>query len=206
LQDKEETMNKVLKFMKNGKIPNGLSRFLSSNINKNSPISSSSAANISQGPGYQPKRGGIGKSLRLYTDIEIQEVVNRTRKYLDLFGYCMRERSLEEVKNNDSSSNSKGIKNIDNIFDNIRLENKRNNNDSSINSSINNSIYSGISCNEINSSLYECKNNPNEISNFPGTVINILYSIRGNDDKYGRLISNLRRRITDNDKNPFEIN
>lgn len=146
---------------------------------------------INSAIGYNPKKGGIGKGLRRMTDAHVDCIVSIAGDYMRIFGYTLdsyNEKALTPALHNKSALDGKNeyFLNVSESFssDDISIQAR---NFSLTTKSVLAESVSRKSSNDVRKSVW----------------INTTFSIRKDDDRFGRLITFTRKELTANDSSPF---
>lgn len=202
LSDPAATMHTISSYLDSGRPPSpqcylkkpsaqGVLKLpiMSKSNSTSTPTSTSSSNGSSNGtnsdiinPGYRPKGGGIGKSLRRMDARLIKDVLNtpRMKQYLKLFGY--------DISEPDSKSSVSIVTDSSSSILNKMSEESRTH---TYQINIKPSEVCLIDTPTENKSLSE------------SILINDAFSIRSPDDPFGRNFTFTRREITDNDTSPL---
>eukprot|EP01039_Chlorochromonas_danica_P003772 gene3773-4122_t len=156
LNDEQGSLEKVIEFLRQGRVPVGLQRFM----RKHSVVDTAM--------GYKTRNRKIGKALQVMCLDDALTVAKITQPFMDLFGYTLTSKD-------------------DQLSERV--------------------AYPASASLELKSVLLPTPSLPTTVENVTSGVIvlNGMKEIRFESDPFGRKISELRKKMTKNDTQPFEV-
>ena len=175
LSDSNQCIQRITQFLLEGKPPLGLRRF----IPQKNTVSNS-------GPGYKPKNKVLGKSLQVMPKKSIEAIWPSLENYSTAFGYTLQQ-TMDQ-----SEANTMTEQHLNMVQENIPSP-----------PSVDHTYILNIQSLDMSSIDSLRRQTSSRVGEESHVTINNHISIRDKDDIFGRKITELRRKFTDNDKSPF---